>query len=217
MRTYTVGDLEQISGLTRRTIGDYTSKGLLAGPSHRGRGARYSQADVDALTVIPRLRTHMKQEFQSLRAVSRFMSQLSMHDLHTLAIQTDERSFVLQARKLRVRISIAALLPQVSPEKLAEVLNRLTPEQIRGVDTGRYQIGAVVDLSELLSADSSANPNTSSGDELDPEATDSWEISEVVAQARAAAAEPEVLAQPDRLADIAERLERLEKLLATET
>jgi len=54
---YTVNELEQISGVTRRTIGEYVSKGLLSGPSHRGRGARYAQSDVDALQIIPRLRT----------------------------------------------------------------------------------------------------------------------------------------------------------------
>ena len=63
IRSYTVDELEQMSGVTRRTISDYIAKGLLAGPSHRGRGARYPQADADALRVLPRVRTLMKKEF----------------------------------------------------------------------------------------------------------------------------------------------------------
>jgi DNA-binding transcriptional MerR regulator len=147
---YTVNELEDISGFTRRTIGDYIAKGLLAGPSHRGRGARYSQADVDVLRVIPGLRTLMKKEFPNLREVQEFLTHLSAHDVRSLMRKTTEATFVLEVRTLRVRISLAAALPQVSPERLNLALKQLTPEQIGGVDTGRYQLGAVVDMAELL-------------------------------------------------------------------
>ena len=147
---YTVNELEEISGFTRRTIGDYIAKGLLAGPSHRGRGARYSQADADVLRVIPALRTLMKKEFPNLREVQEFLTHVSAHDIHSLARKTTEGAFVLEVRTLRVRISLAAVLPQVPPERLDQTLKQLTPEQIRGVDTGRYQLGAVIDMAELL-------------------------------------------------------------------
>ena len=49
MRSYDLSELEAQSDLSRRTISDYVSRGLLSGPSHRGRGARYSQRDLDAL------------------------------------------------------------------------------------------------------------------------------------------------------------------------
>jgi DNA-binding transcriptional MerR regulator len=147
---YTVNELEEISGFTRRTIGDYIAKGLLAGPSHRGRGARYSQADADVLRVIPALRTLMKKEFSNLREVQEFLTHVSAHDIHSLAGKTTEGAFVLEVRTLRVRISLAAVLPQVPPERLDLTLKQLTPEQIRGVDTGRYQLGAVIDMAELL-------------------------------------------------------------------
>jgi DNA-binding transcriptional MerR regulator len=148
---YTVDELEEISGFTRRTIGDYVAKGLLAGPSHRGRGARYSQADVNLLRVIPRLRTLMKKELPSLREVHEFLRHLSAHDVHSLERKTSEGAFELEVRTLRVGISLAAVLPQVPPEQLSLALKQLTPEQIRGVDTGRYQLGAVIDMAELLS------------------------------------------------------------------
>jgi len=148
---YTVNQLEEISGVTRRTIGDYISKGLLAGPSHRGRGARYSQSDADVLKVIPRLRTVMKKEFPSLREVHGFLAHLAPYELHSLAKKNNEAAFELEVRTLRVQNSLASILPQVAPEDLARALGELTPEQIRAVDTGRYQLGAVIDMAGLLS------------------------------------------------------------------
>lgn len=150
IRTYTVADLEEISGVTRRTIGDYISKGLLAGPSHRGRGARYPQSDADTLLVAPRLRTLMKKEFSNLPAVTGFLKEISNHDLHELARKTNEDAFVLAVRYLRVHISLAAVLPQVAPERIRAALAELTPEQVRSIDTGRHQLGAVIDMASLL-------------------------------------------------------------------
>ena len=147
---YTVNELEEISGVTRRTIGDYISKGLLAGPSHRGRGARYSQSDADVLQVIPRLRTLMKKEFPSLREVHDFLAQLSPYEMHSLARKNNEAAFELEVRTLRIHNSLASILPQVAPEDLTRALGELTPEQIRAVDTGRYQLGAVIDMAGLL-------------------------------------------------------------------
>jgi len=147
---YTVNELEEISGVTRRTIGDYIAKGLLSGPSHRGRGARYSQSDVDVLQIIPRLRTLMKKEFPSLREVHDFLLQRSAYELHRLASKSSESAFELKVRTLRLQGSLAAILPQVSPEKINLALKQLSPEQIIGVDTGRYQLGAVIDMASLL-------------------------------------------------------------------
>jgi len=150
IRTYTVKELEILSGLTRRTIGDYVSKGLLAGPSHRGRGACYSQKDADILQVIPRLRVLMKKEFPTLRALRTFLAELSSIDLHRLARKTNADAFVLAVRELRLRLLLTAMFPQVSAQRIEEVLSALTPEQVRAVDGGRSQLGSVVDISELL-------------------------------------------------------------------
>lgn len=150
IRTYTVRELEEISGLTRRTIGDYVSKGLLAGPSHRGRGARYAQADVDVLQLIPKLRTLLKDDFPNLTTLRDFLCQLSSRDLHSLASKTSESGFKFAVRFLHVRNGIAAMLPQVSPERIEEELQKLTPEQIRRIDAGRLQLGAVIDMQALL-------------------------------------------------------------------
>ena len=149
-RTYSINEVEHICGVSRRTVSEYVAKGLLSGPSHRGRGARYPQSDVDALKLLPRFRTLMKREFPNLKALAAFLRQLSIRDLHQLAAKTNESSFVLEVRRLRVRNNLAALAPHVAPERIEAVLAQLTPGQVRAIDSGRYQIGAVLDIASLL-------------------------------------------------------------------
>jgi DNA-binding transcriptional MerR regulator len=155
IRTYSVAELEEISGITRRTISDYIAKGIMAGPSHRGRGARYSQTDADVLRVVPRVRTLMKKEYPTLKTVSSFLRLLSASDLRRLVRRTTTVSFIGEMRRLRVRNALMAMLPHVPPERIEEQLNSLTPGQIRGVDTERYQIGAVLDIEALWQQETS--------------------------------------------------------------
>lgn len=150
IRSYTVGELEEISGCTRRTISDYIAKGVLSGPSQRGRGARYPQKDLDVLTVLPRIRTLMKREYPTLKDVSEFLDELSVRDVNRLATRGSEDAFVSEARRLRVRNSLMGLLPYVPPERIESLLSQLTPGQVRGIDSGRYQVGAVMDIEGLL-------------------------------------------------------------------
>jgi len=150
IRSYTVDELQEISGFTRRTISDYIAKGVLGGPSQRGRGARYPQKDLDVLTVLPRIRTLMKKEYPSLKDVSGFLGELSVRDINRLATRVTEEAFVSEARRLRVRNSLMGLLPYVPPERIETLLAKLTPGQIGGIDSGRYQIGAVMDIEGLL-------------------------------------------------------------------
>ncbi len=157
IRSYTVNELEEISGCTRRMISDYISKGVLAGPSHRGRGARYPQKDLDVLTVLPRIRTLMKKEYPTLKEVSAFLDDLSVRDINRLATRVSEEAFVSEIRRLRVRNSLMNLLPYVPPERIETLLARFTPGQIRGIDSGRYQIGAVMDIEALLQEESRAH------------------------------------------------------------
>jgi len=157
-RTYSISEVERICGVSRRTVSEYVSKGLLSGPSHRGRGARYPQADVDALKLLPRFRTLMKREFPNLKTLAAFLRQLSIRDLHLLAGKTSESSFVLEVRRLRVRNNLAALAPHVAPEHIETMLAELTPGQIRAIDSGRYQIGAVLDIGALLQQSGGAEP-----------------------------------------------------------
>ena len=157
IRSYSINELEELAGINRRTISDYITKGLLTGPSHRGRGAVYSQRDLNVLQVIPRLRTLLKEEYGSLKAVAAFLDQLSVHDIHILATRQTERAFIVEVRRLRVRLSLMDLMPHLAPERIDEVLQQLTPEQICGVDSGRVQIGAVLDMGSLFSIDNGSH------------------------------------------------------------
>ncbi len=150
IRSFTINELEELTAINKRTISDYITKGLLIGSSHRGRGAVYSQRDLNALRVIPRLRTLMKKEYGALKEVASFMEQLSIFDLQALATRKTERAFIFQVHRLRVRLSLIRIIPRVPPERLDEVLNQLTPEQICSVDSGRVQIGAVINMRQLF-------------------------------------------------------------------
>jgi DNA-binding transcriptional MerR regulator len=150
IRTYTISELELMSGFTRRTISDYIAKGILAGPSHRGRGARYAQSDVDVLQLVPRIRTLMKKEFPDLKSISSFLRHLSNHDLSRMASRTNEKALVQEIRRLRVRLQLAALLPMVAPEKIDECLKELSPAQLSAIDNGRYPIGSMLNVADLV-------------------------------------------------------------------
>jgi DNA-binding transcriptional MerR regulator len=153
IRSYTMSELEQFTGVNKRTISDYVTKGLLSGPSHRGRGAVYSQRDFNVLRVIPKLRSLLKDEYGSLKSIAAFLTQLSVPDIQALASRDTERAFTVEVRRLRVRLSLIGMMPHVSPEKFDEVLSRLTPEQICSVDAGRVQLGTVIDLAKLFALD----------------------------------------------------------------
>lgn len=56
MSDYTIGDLEQLAGIPRRTIYFYVQQGILPPPSGAGLAARYRPAHLWRLRAIPRLR-----------------------------------------------------------------------------------------------------------------------------------------------------------------
>jgi DNA-binding transcriptional MerR regulator len=174
IRTYTIDELEKLSGVSKRSISDYISKGLMRGPSHRGRGAVYSQRDLNTLLLIPRLRMLMHDAFASLKAVGVFLEELSIGDIRSLAARKTEEGLVLSVRRLRVRQSLMGLMPQISPEKFDQVLDQLTPEQISSVDAGRIQIGAVIDMGKLFAYEQniSAGASEDSAIDTDNDATD---------------------------------------------
>jgi len=157
VRSYDLTELEEMSALSRRTISDYISRGLLSGPSHRGRGARYSQRDLDALRVIPKLRTVLKPEFPNLNAVREFLDGLASSDLRHLVRVSNERVFEIEVRRIRILNRLRTFLPAVPPEAIGESLAGLTPEQINGVDRGQIQIGSLIDIDQLSSGSDHEN------------------------------------------------------------
>ncbi len=245
IRSYTINELEELTAINKRTISDYITKGLLIGPSHRGRGAVYSQRDLNALKVIPQLRTLMKEEYGSLKAVAGFLEQLSISDLQALANRKTERAFVDWVHRFRVRLSLMRIIPHVPPERLDEVLSQLTPEQISSVDSGRVQIGAVINMRQLFAYEqaiadtddttSAESQDGYSNDHLDQEDTDSLPqlSSELFVERDLEATLPDsaglvgVEVQDDsditqklltlKLDDIANRLDRVEQMLESES
>jgi len=149
VRSYDLTELEEMSALSRRTISDYVSRGLLSGPSHRGRGARYSQRDLDALRIIPRLRTVLKAEFPNLNVVREFLDGLASSDLRHLVRVTNERMFEIDVRRIRILNRLKTFLPAVPPEALTAAMARLTPEQVCGVDRGQIQVGSLINIDQL--------------------------------------------------------------------
>lgn len=149
MRSYDLTELEEMSALSRRTISDYISRGLLSGPSHRGRGARYAQRDLDALRVIPRLRTVLKPEFPNLNSVREFLDDLNSSDLRRLVRLSNERAFEIEVRRIRILNRLKTFLPAAPPEAVTKALATLTPEQISGVDRGQIQVGSLIDIERL--------------------------------------------------------------------
>ncbi len=53
--TWTLAELAEAAGLTRRTVRYYIARGLLPGPAGAGRGARYGPAHLERLLEIRRL------------------------------------------------------------------------------------------------------------------------------------------------------------------
>jgi DNA-binding transcriptional MerR regulator len=226
IRSYTINELEELSAVNRRTISDYVKQGLLAGPSHRGRGAVYCQRDLNVLQVIPRLRTLMKSNYGSLKSVAAFVAQLSIPEIHGLAACKTERAFVVEVRRLRVRNSLMSLIPHVAPEKIDAVLNQLTPEQICAVDAGRIQLGSVVDMGRLFAYERALTAEVPSGREPDD---DTDRLPQLFTEADAEDSEIDQDAESDqadnedtrhllamKLDEISSRLDRVEQMLVDE-
>jgi len=53
--TYSIGELADLAGVSRRTVRYYIQRGLLPAPEGAGRGSRYTQRHLDALIEIRRL------------------------------------------------------------------------------------------------------------------------------------------------------------------
>lgn len=52
---YSIGELAELGGVSRRTVRYYVQRGLLEAPAGAGRGSRYSQRHLDTLIRIRKL------------------------------------------------------------------------------------------------------------------------------------------------------------------
>jgi len=64
MKNYTIGELEEATGMRRRTIHYYIKEGLIAGPTGQGINARYGADHVVKLKLVKQLKetTHWRLE-----------------------------------------------------------------------------------------------------------------------------------------------------------
>jgi DNA-binding transcriptional MerR regulator len=65
---YTLGELQELTGVSARTLGKYTSLGLVPRPVGGGRRARYGEVHLLLLLAIDKLHTEGVREIDELRA-----------------------------------------------------------------------------------------------------------------------------------------------------
>lgn len=87
-QTFTVAELEKLSGLDRRTIAYYISEGLLPKVGRRGPKTRYPREFLDRLQLIKRIRDLMdagQLPSATLAEISAVLKVLAPQDIHHLA------------------------------------------------------------------------------------------------------------------------------------
>ncbi len=77
---YTLEDLENMSGLSIRTLQFYIQEGLLPGPDTRGKFARYSQNHLDTIRFIDRL----KKVHMPLKQIRHLLETMSNDDIERI-------------------------------------------------------------------------------------------------------------------------------------
>lgn len=77
---YTLEDLEEMSGLSIRTLRYYIQEGLLPGPDTRGKFARYSQNHLDTIRFIDRL----KKVHMPLKQIRHLLETMSNEDIERI-------------------------------------------------------------------------------------------------------------------------------------
>ncbi len=158
MRHYKLKQLAAQTGVSARTISSYVSKGLLSGPSHRGRGAVYPQRDLHALQVIPRIRVLMPAHYPDLRAIARLLKDISTAGLRRLATLDEESDFLNEMRKIHQIVQLHAMYPDASPEHIASLARLPPPAPLYSKGEDARDISAVMAVPTILAnSDASAH------------------------------------------------------------
>lgn len=84
MSTYTLKELEDITGFTGRVIRDYIAKGYLPGPVSRGRNAAYDESFLMRLKCLQILRQSTPREF-TLEMLADVMNSLTASRIEDIA------------------------------------------------------------------------------------------------------------------------------------
>lgn len=85
-KTYTISDLERVTGLNRRTIHFYAKERLIPPPDGTGGGARYGEEHMLRLKLIGEMqKSHLK-----LSGIREALDAMSVEEMRSLADRTEE-------------------------------------------------------------------------------------------------------------------------------
>src|SRR4051794_29970824 len=87
-RRYTLQELAELAGVAPRTIRYYTTQGLLPAPPTRGRNASYSEAHLNRLRLVEKL----KSAYLPLSTIREQLGSLSDEQVAALAAQPLEEA-----------------------------------------------------------------------------------------------------------------------------
>jgi DNA-binding transcriptional MerR regulator len=93
---FTLEDLENMSGLSIRTLRFYIQEGLLPGPDTRGKFARYSQVHLDTIRFIDRL----KKVHMPLKQIRHLLETMSSADIERIIQSKSGGNFVFSSPQL---------------------------------------------------------------------------------------------------------------------
>lgn len=123
-KRYSIEDLAELTGFTRRTIRYYIQEGLLEPPAGRGRGGFYFDSHLDQLRQIRSLQGRGLR----LRAIAEVMSGKGMP---RLAAQALEEAAAPAERELWVRYSVAPGIEIQVARQLEETGQQQVAEIVR--------------------------------------------------------------------------------------
>jgi len=106
-RTYTISELESLTGIRRRTIHFYTQQGLLPTPTGAGGSARYGEEHILRLKLIREMQTsHLK-----LSGIREALDAMSIEEMRGIAGKTGGSNITWDSR------SIERWVSHTSPDK----------------------------------------------------------------------------------------------------
>jgi DNA-binding transcriptional MerR regulator len=116
-RKYTIDELTEITGFTRRTIRYYVNEGLIEAPAGRGRGGFYYDSHVKRLSQIREL----QEKGMSISAIA------SLPQKETAAIVTYPRNIMIRYEIVPgVELNISREMEMNEPKKIREIIRVIT-------------------------------------------------------------------------------------------
>ena len=135
---YSIDELAEKSGLSKRTIHYYVKLGLLPNPGTRGPSTRYQQEYIDRIRLIRIL----KANHQPLEEIALLLKKLSRREISRLAGVSEEEVYQMVGGRdvsETIRSSKEAMQQEDASEYIENVLN-LTSPPIERISRKKSQI-----------------------------------------------------------------------------